>query len=105
DLLAHVVQAGVVTQRDLREARDAGAHALAERIVLHVVAQRLEDLRLLRTRTDDVHITFQHVPQLRELVEARLAEETAEARDARIVLRSPHLLLLARTRGAHRAEL
>ena len=39
-----------------------------------------------RPRPDEAHVTAEHVPELRQLVEARVAQETSEARDARVVL-------------------
>ena len=39
-----------------------------------------------RTRADEAHLALQHVPELRQLVDARGAQEAAHARDARVVL-------------------
>ena len=44
----------------------------------------LEELRLVldaRARTDERHLAAQNVDQLRQLVEARLAQQAAERRD------------------------
>src|SRR5690606_4852373 len=38
-----------------------------------------------RPRSDEAHLALQHVPQLRQLVEARLAEEATDTRNARVV--------------------
>ena len=45
------------------------------RVVLDLVGDR-------RARPDERHVAAQHVPQLGQLVEARLAQEAADARDA-----------------------
>ena len=41
-----------------------------------------------RPRADEAHLAAQHVPELRQLVEAALAQERADAGDARVVARS-----------------
>src|SRR5690606_9923447 len=47
----------------------------------------LEDLFLDdRPGADQAHLALQHVPQLRQLVEARPAQQAADASDARVVL-------------------
>src|SRR6185312_15020896 len=37
-----------------------------------------------RSRADEAHLTAEHVPQLRELVQAALAQEVSDAGDARV---------------------
>ena len=37
-----------------------------------------------RARADDTHVAAQHVPELRKLVEEKLAEHGADTRDARV---------------------
>src|SRR2546429_2414463 len=39
----------------------------------------------MRTRTDQAHVPFQDIPQLWQLVQAALAQKSAEPRDARII--------------------
>src|SRR5262249_5951856 len=52
--------------------------ALPERIGVRIEARR--------TRPDQAHVAAQHRPQLRELVDARLAQVAAESGHPRIVL-------------------
>ena len=47
----------------------------------------LQQLGPLGARADQAHLAAQHVPELRQLVEPRLAQEPADPRDARVVLR------------------
>src|SRR5919107_1869123 len=49
-LRAHVVEAGVVAQVDLREAGNARLDALTKRILANVLTQARHDARALRTR-------------------------------------------------------
>ena len=67
----------------LPEAGDPGlgvehAPAVPGLVLLDLVRQR-------RARPDQRHVASEHVPELRQLVEARLAQEAAERRHARIV--------------------
>src|SRR6185503_11475394 len=63
----------------LPEAGNAGKHAkslhLPGRVTLDLVGER-------RPRPDETHVTFEHVPQLRQLVDAGLAQERAEPGNA-----------------------
>ncbi len=63
---------------DLRPAGQARAHleppALARRVLLDLVAER-------RPRPDQAHLSAHDVPELRQLVDGRLAQHAADARD------------------------
>src|SRR6185295_18435644 len=59
----------------------------------------------VRPRTDDAHAAFEHVEELRQLVDGRSAKEGAHARDSRVSARSGVERLLAVLYDAHRAEL
>src|SRR5688572_25549412 len=69
--------ASLAAKRDLPEARDPGAHALAKlsegrRELLEVVVGKW-------TRADKAHISAQHIPELRQLIDAETPEETSDA--------------------------
>jgi hypothetical protein len=68
-----------------------------------VPAGAWEDARLLGPRSHDVHVAHEDVEQLGKLVQPRGTEEPTDRRDARIVLRRPHLG--RRLVDTHRAEL
>ena len=55
-----------------------------------------------RPRADQRHVALEHVPQLRQLVDAGLAEEVADAGDPRVVLQLERraVLLAALPTGA-----
>ena len=80
-------------------------------ILLHLAGQG-------RPRANDAHITLQNVPQLRKLIQTRLADKLAHAGNAGVVLdlehRTIHLVLVqkvvqfclcVRTHGAELIEL
>ena len=48
-------------------------------------AVALDELDLLRPRADEAHVAAEHVPELRQLVEARAPQEAADARHPRVV--------------------
>ena len=58
----------------LRPASDAGPHVVAAHLLLAVERQIL---RKERTRPDERHVALEDIPQLRQLVDARGAHETA----------------------------
>ena len=86
----------------------AGEPGLDQQAPAPVGNSRLElfdELRSLRPRADDRHVPAQHVPELRELVEVRPAEDAAEGRHPRIVHRGPARRAGLLGVGAHRPEL
>src|SRR5205807_3080837 len=90
---------------DLRPARDARLHLMAEHVPGHPPAELLDEARALGTRADEAHLTAQDVPELRKLVEAEAPEERPEPRAPRVVRPRPDGAGLALGIHAHRAEL
>src|SRR5581483_12491340 len=88
-----------VPSAHLREAGDAGLHLVATRLLGRVAA---EILRQQRPRADEGHVAAQHVPELRQLVEARGTEEPSQRREPRLVRVDAELRRVGRT---HRPEL
>ena len=86
----HLVERRAAAAGDLPETGDARlgfehAAAVPGLVLLDLVRQR-------RPRADERHVAAQHVPELRQLVEARLAQNASDRRDARIVGQLEHLL-------------
>ena len=81
-------------------------HLVAQHVARDLAAELLDEDRPLGTRPDEAHVAAQHVPELRQLVEAGAAQEGAEARAARVVA-APSRPAPSRCLGvgAHRAEL
>src|SRR5262249_31401422 len=67
----------------LRPAGDARLDRQAAAVVVGVAGDLLDEIR---ARPDEAHLAAQHVPELRQLIEAGAAEESAGARDAWVVL-------------------
>lgn len=82
---------GVAAAAGLPHAGDAGQY---HAVLAEVVAVALDFLRDDRARADEAHVAADDVPELRQLVEAGLAEEGAELGDARVVLELEVLLPL-----------
>src|SRR5678815_2844199 len=74
-------------------------------IVGNRFVQLLDELRALRARPDEAHLSAQHVQDLRQLVDARGTDERADAGDAAVVLLRPLRLPVALGVLAHAAEL
>src|SRR5437764_12708075 len=84
-----VLARGAVAVLHLRppgEARLDGVALLVERNLLR---QLLDEERAFRTRPDEAHVAADDVPQLRQLVEAGLADEAADAGDAVVAVAGP----------------
>lgn len=80
--LEAAVEADVVAAADLPEAGDAGrGHADDGQ----VVAYFLFLTRQVRAWADETHLALDDVEDLRQFVEAVLADELADLRDARVV--------------------
>lgn len=80
--LEAAVEADVVAAADLPEAGDAGRGHADDR---QVVADLLFLARQVWARADEAHLALDDVEDLRQLVEAVLADELADLRDARVV--------------------
>src|SRR5882762_11305027 len=92
DLPAHVVHGRIIALVDLGPAGDSGSYALASWVAFDLLAQVHEDIRLLGSRPDHVHVAFEHVEELRQLVEPEPTQDTADGCDALVVSLRPHLL-------------
>ena len=74
----------VIAAADLPQARQASGDT--EVVLARGGVIAVQFLPNHRTGTDDAHVTAQHIPQLRQFVEAGLADEATDTGDARIVL-------------------
>src|SRR5215210_1510484 len=64
----------------LRPPGDASLHAMALAIAVDRLVEPRHVLRALRPRPDEAHLAAEHVEELRQLVERRLAEELPDSR-------------------------
>lgn len=86
DLAADAVEVCVGRQVDLGQAGDAGLDGQAVEVTGDLLAQDTNELRPLGARADERHVAPKNVVELRQLVEVKLAEPVAQARDARVAV-------------------
>ena len=72
-----------VARRDLPQAGNAGFHVEAPELVKFVMVDLVDRMR---PRSDQAHLAAQHVPELREFVEAVAADETSDASDSGVAV-------------------
>src|SRR6185369_17513150 len=70
----------------------------------NLLSQLGHEMRSLRTWTNEAHLTFQDVPELRNFVYAYLANDATNARRARVALAGPNRSILFGV-NSHRAKL
>lgn len=81
-----VFDAGGVALLDLGPAGDAGFDSVAPLIKGDLALKLLYKLDLFGTGTDDAHVALQNIPQLRQLVQAEAAQDTAHGSDTIIIV-------------------
>src|SRR6185503_7430528 len=73
--LQRVFDAGAVRIPDLCPAGESRPHDVPLTIERDLAGQLRDKLRSLRPWPDQTHVTFEHVPQLRQFVEAAASQE------------------------------
>src|SRR5437667_12538255 len=71
---------------DLRPAGDARLDQMAKVVKRDLLFVALDTFFPFRSRTDQAHVAFEHVPQLRELIEPQSSEPFSYWRNSGIVL-------------------
>jgi len=89
----------------LRQAGDAGPHAVAFAVARDRALEEGHELGALGPRADEAELSGHDIDELRQLVGVRAAQQPAEARAARVVGRAEHGAGAGLGVGAHRAEL
>src|ERR1700722_3528172 len=84
-----IFQSVAVLVLHLRPAGDTRSDYMAHAVIRNLLAQPLDKLRSLRTRTYKRHISLEDAPQLRDLIQTRNAQKLPHRRDTRIVIPSP----------------
>src|SRR6201996_2401049 len=80
---------GALAVTDLRPAGEAGADHVAQVVERNLLREPGGELGALGARADEAHLTAKNVPELRNLVDACLAQKAAEAGNARVVFGGP----------------
>ena len=94
-----------VGKPDLRPTRNARFDAVAQVIEPDFLPELIDEGRALWTRPDEAHVTVQNVDQLRQLVDAQLAQDTTDPGHACVLCRCPARDAVLLRVNAHRAEL
>src|SRR5580692_11928215 len=72
-----------VARGNLPETRDARLHIQATELVKFVVIDLIDGMR---PRSNQAHVSAQHVPELRKLIEAVATDDAPDARDSGVVV-------------------
>ncbi len=92
---------------DLREAGEAGLHAVSDRVIIDElleIAPFSPCVKRVRTRPHDRHRAFENIEQLRQLVDAQSTNDPADPGHARVVSRGLLRGMGVRLLDIHRAE-
>ena len=92
----------LATVKDGGRGSDAGTHG--EDQLLQFGGPLGGDVGILRARTDQRHLTDQHIPQLRQLIELGITQELAEGGDAAIAIGGDFGAVVGFVVLIHRAE-
>src|SRR5215475_3960763 len=106
-LLQRIFDRGAVAIPDLRPAGESRLHGQPLHVVRDFLLKALHELRPLRSRSDEAHVTEENVDQLRKLVETGPTEDRSHSRDPGIGLLRPDRsrpLLGIPTHGAELVE-
>src|SRR6266496_2742530 len=101
------LDAGVaeVAAVDLGQAGDAGADAVALLVAGDLALELFDEAGALGARADDAHLAAQDVDELRDLVQARLAQQAADGGQAAVVVAAAQGGTIALGVDHHRAQL
>src|ERR1700751_3712849 len=89
ELFSSLFERRSISVSNLRPSGKSWPNHMPQFEVWNLLNEPRNKFRPFRTRADKPHITAQHVPQLRHLIEPRLAHKFADARHPRIVLGRP----------------
>src|SRR4051812_43318111 len=75
--------------RDLRPPCDTGTHGVSQIVKRNFFFQQINEEWALGPRADEAHVAVQHVDELRQFIQAQLAQYSSYASDSRINILSP----------------
>src|SRR5208283_1155237 len=74
---------------DLCPSRDSGPNRVPKIVVRNLLPEPFDKLGTLRARTNQPHLAFEHIPQLRNFVEPCGSQEASDGGNSRILIVSP----------------
>ena len=104
ELEVEILNAAGVGGADLGPAAQARTHPMALAVVGDMTLQVMLELGTLRPRSDQAHLTVEHIEQLGQLIEAQAAQPPAHRGDALIAGLGPERRSIGRLHR-HRAQL
>src|SRR4030095_4464746 len=78
-LALRILDRGAVRVTNLRPPSQARLDAVPHVVEAHLLAQLFDESRPFRSRTDEAHVAIKDVDQLRQLVDAKFAQDAADA--------------------------
>src|SRR5689334_6012997 len=103
-LLPRVFDGCAIGILDLRPTGESGRNQMALFVIGDLFSQLRDEMRPPRSRADETHLALEDVPELRNLIDANLANDAADARRAVVAFRRPDRSFLLGV-DAHRAKL
>src|SRR5687768_12459510 len=103
-LLSRIRDRRAVRILDLRPAGQSRRDQMALFVVRNLLGELGHKVRALRPRADETHFAAQDVPELRNLVDARFAQDATDARRAIVAFTGPHRTVRFRV-YSHRTKL
>src|SRR5215213_30103 len=88
---------------DLRPARESRRDQVSLLVERDLFGELRHEMRALGPWANEAHLAFQDVPELRNLIDADLANDAADARRARVALAGPNRTVLLGV-DSHRAK-
>src|SRR5690606_31243447 len=104
-LVHRVVDRGAVVVAHLGPAGNARLDAVPHGIERNFLGQLVDEEGTLRPRADHAHVALEHAIELRQFIDAGLADKAAYARYPLIVAHGPARLAVTLRVTAHAAEL
>lgn len=86
DLDAGIIGIGCITVHHLRPAADPGTHDMTIHVEGDLPLELIDEGALLRSRPNQAHIPFEHIEELRQLVDTQLADHLTHPSDAHVAV-------------------
>src|SRR5262245_9405500 len=95
ELVFGIVERSAVGIMDLSPTGDARLHRMTLDIIGDVLRQPLDEIGSFGPGSDKAHVAAQHIIELRELIDAQLSDDPADACDSGIALGCPERCAVA----------
>ncbi|MNG83921.1 hypothetical protein D3C79_426540 [compost metagenome] len=86
DLDAGIISIGGIAVHHLSPAADPGPHNMTIHVERDLPLELIDESALLRSRTDQAHVPFKDIEELRQLVDTQLADHLAHPGDTHVTV-------------------